>query len=279
MKILIPIKRVADPDNANKVKASPDGAKVVTDGMEFKINPFDEYALEAALRLTENGQTKEKKGETVVVSIGPADTAATLRQAMAMGADRAILINGDDEQLDANVVAPILKAVVEKEKPDLVVMGKQAVDGDSAVVGPILAELLGWPMATFVMAIATEDAGKTFEIGREVDMGVLKVRIKGPAVLTASDRIIHPKSISNGVTPKDFAYPEAEGGRYASLKGIMAAKKKPIEQIDGKTLGVNATLTTKYTKFQLPPARTGKTTFVESPEELVRKLRTEAKVI
>ncbi len=277
MKILVPCKRVSDPDNANKVKVQGDA--VVAEGLEWKPNPFDDWAVEAALRLTENAAKNERVGEVVVLSIGPADAAQQIRQFLAMGAERGVLIAGDDAQLDSWVVARAMKAVVDKEQPDLVVMGKQSADAESGAVGPILAELLGWPMATQVQTIATEDGGKTFTIGREIDGGLIRLKVSAPAVVTVSDRIVRPDAVKNGVTPADHSYPESDSGRYASLKGIMQAKKKPIEQLQLSDLGVEPTLTGSYTDFAKPPERTGQTTFVESVEELVQKLHTEAKVI
>jgi electron transfer flavoprotein beta subunit len=277
MKILVPVKRVSDPDNANKVKVAPDGSKVTTDGLEWKQNPFDEYAVESALRLNENGKTGEKLGETIVVSLGSKDVGQTLRQALAMGADRGILVDAADEQLDSLVVARALHKLVEKEKPDLILMGKQAVDGDSNTVGQMLAELLGWPMATFAMSITTTDAGKSFLVGREVDTGVLTVKLTAPAVITVDLRIVTPAAVRNGVTPGDHPY--NEGARYASLKGIMAAKKKPIEELSLSSLGIETTTGTKYHKYELPPARKGTATFVPDVADLVKRLRNEAKVI
>jgi len=277
MKILVPLKRVADPDNANKVKVSPDGSAPVTEGMEWKMNPFDEYAVEAALRLNENAKTNEKLGETVVVTLAPKDAQQTVRQALAMGADRGIMVAAEDDALDSTVVSRALAAVVEKEQPDLVLMGKQAVDGDNNVAGQMLAERLGWPMASFAMSLTTSDDGKTIRVGREVDTGVLTVDVTTPAVITVDLRIVTPRSVRNGVTPDDHAYPE--GARYASLKGIMQAKKKPIEDLDLAGLGVETTLTTSYEAFALPPSRSGETVFVESVEELVQKLHEEAKVL
>ena len=183
MKILVPVKRVSDPDNANKVKVAGDGSAVTTDGLEWKPNPFDEYAVETALRLNENAGNKEKLGETVVATLGPKDCAQTLRQTLAMGADRGILVEADDGQLDSVVVARALKALVEKEQPDVLLLGKQAVDGDSNAVGQMTAELLGWPMATFAMSIATDDEGKSLTVGREVDTGVLTLKVQTPAVV------------------------------------------------------------------------------------------------
>lgn len=277
MKILVPVKRVADPDNANKVKVSGDATAVSTEGLEWKPNPFDEYAVEAALRLNENAPKNEKLGETVVVSIGPSDVQQTLRQALAMGADRGILIDSNDGLLDTAVTARAFKALVDAEKPDLVLMGKQTVDGDSNAVGQTLAELLGWPMATFAMGISTTDGGKTLTVGREVDTGVLTLKVTLPAVVTVDLRIVAPGAVKNGVTPADHKY--NEGARYASLKGIMQAKKKPIEQKKLADLGIDTNVSTKYTKFELPPARSGSVTFVETVDELLQKLRSEKKAI
>lgn len=277
MKILVPVKRVADPDNANKMKVSADGKNVASDGLEWKLNPFDEYAVEAALRLNENGGSGERLGEVIVVSLGPDEVQTTIRQALAMGADRAILVKAEDGELDSLVVASALKSVVDAESPDLVLMGKQAVDGDSNTAGQMLAEMLGWPMATFAMSIATDDGGKSLTVGREVDTGVLTVKVTGPSVVTVDLRIVSPKAVSNGVTDASHAY--AEGARYASLKGIMAAKKKPIDSKSLADLGVEAKPVVNYSKFELPAARSGKVAYVETVQELVSKLRTEAKVL
>jgi electron transfer flavoprotein beta subunit len=277
VKILVPVKRVCDPDNANKVKVSGDGSAVTSDGLEWKPNPFDEYAVEAALRLNENAAKNEKLGETIVVSFGPADVQQTMRQTLAMGADRGVLVQAEDKQLDSLVVARALKALVDKEKPELVLMGKQAVDGDSNAVGQMLAEMLGWPMATFAAGIATNDGGKTLTVEREVDTGVLTLKVKLPAVVTVDLRIVAPTSIKNGATPETHKY--NEGARYASLKGIMQAKKKPIEQLALAAVGGDTTLSTTYSKFELPPARSGSTTFVESVDDLLDKLKNVAKVL
>jgi electron transfer flavoprotein beta subunit len=283
VKILVTIKRVADPDNASKLKVSGDGSAVTSEGLEWKMNPFDDWSLEAALRLTENAAEKNARvGEVVLVSIGPNDehTQRIIREGLAKGAERGILVESEDGNLDSNVVSQILKAVVDKENPDLVVMGKQAADGDSNVAGTKLAERLGWPIINYAMRISTNDDGKTLEVKRELDTGVATVKVTGPAVLTTSDRILHPGSVKNGVTPADHQYAKLEvGGRYASLKGIMQAKKKPIDQISISDLGVEAKKALNYTKFQLPPARSGETTFVESVEDLVEKLHNTAKVI
>ena len=283
MKILVPIKRVADPDNASKLKVSGDGKAVTSEGLEWKMNPFDDWSLEAALRLTEDAAKKNARvGEVVVVSLGPNDehTQRIIREGLAKGAERGILVDTSDEDLDSGVVADVLKALVDKESPDLVVMGKQAADGDSNVAGTLLAEKLGWPIINYAMRIMTADDGKTLEIQRELDTGVATVKVTSPAVLTTSDRILHPESVRNGVTPGDFQYAKLEvGGRYASLKGIMQAKKKKIDATTPSDLGVSGNKVLSYSKFELPPARSGDTTFVEDVADLVDKLQNTAKVI
>lgn len=279
MKILVPIKRVTDPDHANAVKVNAAGTDLVAEGLQWKINPYDEYALEAALRLNENGQTHDKLGETVVVSIGPKEAATTLRQALAMGADRAVLLANPTDTLDAMLVARALAKIVEREKPDLVVMGKLAVDVEENACGQMLAEVLGWPMATQAQRIATTDGGKTLTVGREVDMGEIVLELNAPCVITCADRILAPISVSNGVTPAGFAYPESDGGRYASLKGIMAAKKKPLEELDLASLDIAHTPALTYTAYEPAKGRTGSTVFVSSAQELLNKLRQEAKVL
>ncbi|MBW2191070.1 MAG: electron transfer flavoprotein subunit beta/FixA family protein [Deltaproteobacteria bacterium] len=283
MKILVTIKRVADPDNASKLKVSADGKSVTSEGLEWKMNPFDDWSLEAALRLTENAAEKNARvGEVVLVSIGPNDehTQRIIREGLAKGAERGILVEAEEGSLDAGVVAVIIKAIADKESPDLIVMGKQAADGDSNVAGTRVAEKLGWPIINYAMKIKTSDDGKTFEVLRELDTGVATVKVTGPAVFTTSDRILHPESIKNGVTPDDHQYAKLEvGGRYASLKGIMQAKKKTIDQMSIADLGVDPAKALNYTKFELPPARSGETTFVEDAADLVDKLHNTAKVI
>ena len=276
MKILVPVKRVTDPDNANKMKVSPDGARVTSDGLEWKLNPFDEYAVETALRLNENAASGDRLGEVIVVSLGPDEVQTTLRQPLAMGVDRGILVKSDDAAIDSGVVARALKSIVESEKPDLVLMGKQAVDGDSNSAGQMLAELLGWPMATFAMSIHAEDGGKALRVGREVDTGVLTVKVTLPAIVTVDLRIVSPSAVKNGVTPDAHVY--NEGARYASLKGIMAAKKKAIDLKSLADVGGGAAVV-KYAKFELPAARSGQVTYVADVAELVNKLKTEAKVL
>lgn len=283
MKILVPVKRVADPDNANKVKVSADGKHVTSEGLEWKMNPFDEWSLEAALRLTEDASAKSRVGEVILVSIGPKDAVQTIRQGLAMGAERGILVEAEDDDLDSHVVAQVLAKIAEKEQVDVVFLGKQSADGDSNVAGTKVAEFLGWPMVNYAMHIETADLadekGKTFTVRRELDIGQQTLKVTAPCVFTSSDRILQPESVKNGVTPADFAYPASEGGRYASLKGIMQAKKKPVEETTFEALGVEAKRVNEYVAFELPPKRSGNVQFVESVDELVEKLRTEAKVL
>jgi len=275
VKILVPIKRVADPDNANKVKVPASGATVDTSGLEWKPNPFDEYALEAALRLTENGASPAKRnGEVIAVTFGPADTKTTLQSAMATGADRSIRVDAKDDELDGWTVARSLKAIVEKEKPDLVLMGKQAVDGDTNQVGQILAELLDWPMATFAATIQ-EESGAVL-VGREVDGGVATLRVKLPALVTVDLRIVAPQSVYSSQTPKTHKY--ADGVRFAKLASIMAAKKKPMQELKLADVSGGGALKVTYAGFTPPPGRKAGIK-VKDVAELVQKLKNEAKVI
>jgi electron transfer flavoprotein beta subunit len=276
VKILVPVKRVADPDNANKVKISSDGQRVTSEGLEWKPNPFDEYAVEAALRLAEDAGSGKMRGEVVVATIGPDDTTQQLRQCLAMGAGRGILVSGEDEQLDATIVARTLAKLVEKEEPDLVLMGKQAVDGDSNQAGQMLAEILGWPQATFAGQIETTEDFSSATVTREVDGGAATLEVGLPAVITVDLRIVLPEGVKNNVSPADKPY--QEGPRYASLRGIMKAKKKPIDKLSLDELGVDQTLRVRSLSFAQPPARQAGV-ILETVEELVQKLKDEAKVL
>ncbi len=275
MKILVALKRVADPDNANKVKIPASGDKIETTGLEWKPNPFDEYALEAALRLTEDGKApKARAGEVVVVTFGPKETEQSLRSALATGADRAIRVDATDDKLDGDLVARALKTLVEREKPDLVLMGKQAVDGDSNQVGQVLAELLDWPMATFAATLKEEQGGLL--VGREVDGGVITLRVKFPAVVTVDLRIVAPTSVYSMKTAPAFKY--NDGVRFAALPAIMAAKKKPLVEVKLADLAADTSLKVHYGTFAPPPARKAGIK-VKDVAELVDRLKNEAKAI
>jgi electron transfer flavoprotein beta subunit len=276
VKILVPLKRVADPANHNKVKIPPSADRVETTGLEWQINPFDLYALEAALRLTEDGKSpKTRLGEVIALTVGPQETETNLRSALATGADRAIRVDANDAELDGRLVAIALKKIVEEEKPDLVLMGKQVVDGESNMVGQFLAGLLDWPMATFAATIKEEQGAVL--VGREVDGGVATERLKLPALVTVDLRIVAPDSVHSLKTAPGFKYPYEEV-RFAPLPAIMQAKKKPLAVKKLADVVGGATLSTKYVKFEAPPARKAGVK-VKDVSELVQKLATEAKVI
>jgi electron transfer flavoprotein beta subunit len=273
VRILVPLKRVADPDNANKIKVS--APKIDTTGLEYKPNPFDEYAVETALRLTENGATpKVRAGEVIVVTFGPKETEVTLRAALATGADKAIRVDSTDDALDGDLVARALKAIIDKEKPDLVLLGKQEVEGDANQVGQLLAEYLGWPQATFAGSIKSE-GDKALVVGREIDGGTLNIKVTLPAVVTVDLRIVAPTSVSSMHSP---GHKYAEGVRFAALMAIMAAKKKPLSELKLAELCPDTALKIKYTSFE-PPAGRKAGIKVKDVAELVTKLKTEAKVI
>jgi electron transfer flavoprotein beta subunit len=273
VKILVTAKRVPDPEQKVKLK----GNALDQSAVNWQLNQFDEYAVETALRLTENASAGgARDGEVTVVSIGPKDVAQQLRSTLAMGADKAILVDGADDALDAEVVARAVQKIVEQQKPDLVIMGKLAADSESNDAGQRLAGYLGWPQATFACTVEVVDGGKALHVGREVDAGVEVKKVALPAVVTVDLRIVAPHAVKNGKTAADHAY--AEGPRYASLKGIMAAKKKPIEETSLAKLGVAAQPRTKTVAVEAPPARKAGIK-VQSVEELVAKLHNEAKVL
>ncbi|HKM64630.1 MAG TPA: electron transfer flavoprotein subunit beta/FixA family protein [Acidisphaera sp.] len=249
MKILVPVKRVVDYNVKVRVKA--DGTGVETAGVKMSMNPFDEIAVEEAVRLKEKGIATE----IVAVSMGVAQCQETIRTALAMGADRGILVETDVE-LQPLAVAKMLRALVEKEKPALVILGKQAIDDDMNATGQMLAAFLGWPQGTFASKVAIE--GDTATITREIDGGLETVALKLPAIVTADLRLNEP--------------------RYASLPNIMKARKKPIETVKPADLGVDPAPRLTLVRVTEPPKRqAGKK--VASVHELVQKLKNEAKVI
>ncbi|PRX37727.1 electron transfer flavoprotein beta subunit [Meinhardsimonia xiamenensis] len=252
MKVLVPVKRVIDYNV--KVRVKPDGSGVDLANVKMSMNPFDEIAVEEAIRLKEAG----KADEVVVVSIGVKQAQETLRTALAMGADRAILVVAADDvhqDIEPLAVAKILKGVVEEEKPGLVLAGKQAIDNDMNATGQMLAALLGWPQATFASKIEIDDG--TALVTREVDGGLQTIRVKLPAVVTVDLRLNEP--------------------RYASLPNIMKAKKKPLEEKTPADYGVDVTPRLEVLATEEPPARQAGQ-IVGSVDELVSKLK-EAGVI
>jgi electron transfer flavoprotein beta subunit len=274
VKILVAVKRVADPENLNKIKLSAQG-KVDTTGLEPKASPFDEYALETALRLTENGaNTKARLGEVIVVTFGPKEAEQTLRATLGTGADRAIRVDATDDVLDGDLVARGLKALVDKEKPDLVLLGYQQAELESNEVGQMLAEHLGWPQATFAGSIKSED-DKALVVDREVEGATAQVRVTLPAVVTVLDKIVRSKGVQSKHSP---AHAYADGVRFAALMAIMAAKKKPLLEVKLAELAPDTALKVRYGSAELPPKRAAGVK-VKDVKELVTKLKTEAKVI
>ncbi len=249
MKVLVPVKRVVDYNVKVRVKSDQTGVDLAN--VKMSMNPFCEIAVEEAVRLKENGIATE----VVAVSIGPVQAQETIRTALAMGADRGILIQ-TDEDLEPLAVAKLLAAVIGQEAPSIVVMGKQAIDGDNNAVGQMLAALLDWPQATFASKI--EIVGDRAEVTREVDGGLQTLSVDLPAVVTADLRLNEP--------------------RYASLPNIMKAKKKPIDVKAPGDYGVDTAPRLKVLKVVEPPKRQGGAK-VESAAELVSKLKNEAGVL
>jgi electron transfer flavoprotein beta subunit len=249
MKILVAVKRVVDYNVKIRVKADKSGVELAN--VKMSMNPFDEIAIEEAVRLKEAG----KAAEIVAVSMGVAQCQETIRTALAIGADRGILVETADE-LQPLAVAKLLKTLVEKEKPDLVILGKQAIDDDSNQTGQMLAALLGWPQGTFASKLVLEGAEAV--VTREVDGGLETVALKLPAVVTTDLRLNTP--------------------RYASLPNIMKAKKKPLDVCKPADLGVDTAPRLKTLKVEEPPKRQAGIK-VKTVQELIDKLKNEAKVI
>jgi electron transfer flavoprotein beta subunit len=249
MKILVPVKRVIDYNV--KIRVKGDGSGVELANVKMSMNPFDEIAVEEALRLKEKGQATE----VVVISIGPQQASETIRTGLAMGADRGILVK-TDSYVEPLAVAKILKAVIAAEQPGLVILGKQAIDDDCNQTGQMLAALIGWPQGTFASKLVIE--GDNILVTREVDGGLQTVKLKSPAIVTTDLRLNEP--------------------RYASLPNIMKAKKKPIDDKKPEDYGIDIAPRLEVLKTSEPAARKsgGK---VKSVAELVDKLRNEAGVI
>jgi electron transfer flavoprotein beta subunit len=253
MKVLVPVKRVIDANVKVRVKADQTG--VETTNVKMAMNPFCEIAIEEAVRMKEAGTAED----VIVVSAGAAQSQETIRTGLAMGADRGVLIQSD-VALEPLAIAKLLKAVAEKEGVDLVLMGKQAIDGDNNQTGQMLAALLGWPQGTFISKMEIHDGGAAggVKVTREVDGGLEVVDLKLPAVLTVDLRLNEP--------------------RYASLPNIMKAKKKPIEMLSPEDLGVDVTPRLETLQVVEPPPRQAGV-MVDSVAALVDKLKNEAKVI
>lgn len=251
MKVLVTVKRVPDPETTIRVKS--DGSGIETDNIKYVINPFDEIALEEALRIKE----KLGSGEVVLVSIGASVVTEQLRTGLAMGADRAILV-GCDQDLDSLAIARILANIVEDESPQLVLMGKQAIDDDANQAGQMLAALLGWPQATFASEVVLSDDQQAVKVTREVDGGLETIGFALPGVITSDLRLNEP--------------------RYASLPGIMKARKKEIKEVAAADLGADITPRLTINSLE-PPTQKEAGKKVETVEELIGLLHDEAKVI
>jgi len=249
MKLLVPVKRVVD--YTQKIRVKADGSGVELANVKMSMNPFDEIAVEEAIRLKEKGTATE----IVAVSIGPQQAQETIRTALAMGADRGILVQTDDI-VEPLAVAKILKGIIDEEKPDMVILGKQAIDDDSNQTGQMLGALLGWPQGTFASEVAID--GDKATVVREIDGGLQTVRINMPAIVTTDLRLNEP--------------------RYASLPNIMKAKKKPIDTKTPDDFGVDTVAKLTVTNVSEPPKREAGI-IVESVAELVDKLKNEAGVI
>ncbi len=249
MKVLVPVKRVVDYNV--KVRVKSDGSGVETANVKMSMNPFDEIAVEEAVRLKEAGVISE----IIAVSMGSSACQETLRTALALGADRAILVETPVETQPL-AVARVLEKLVAKEQPQLVIMGKQAIDDDSNQTGQMLAALLGWSQATFASKVVID--GETAQVTREIDGGLETLSVKLPAVVTTDLRLNEP--------------------RYVTLPNIMKAKKKPLENVTPDALGVDVTPRLTTLKVVEPPKRSAGQK-VKSVEELVEKLKNEAKVI
>ena len=249
MKVLVAVKRVIDYNVKVRVKA--DGSGVETANVKMSMNPFDEIAVEEALRMREAGTASE----VVAVSAGIQQCQETIRTSLAMGADRGILVRTDDE-LEPLAIAKIFKSLADREKPGIIILGKQAIDGDHSQTGQMLAALLGWAQGTFAYKLEFE--GESLQVTREIDGGLETVRLKMPAVITTDLRLNEP--------------------RFASLPNIMKAKKKPVDTYTPDDLGVDTTPRVKVLKVTEPSKR-GAGAKVGDVAELVAKLRNEAKVI
>jgi electron transfer flavoprotein beta subunit len=249
MKILVPVKRVVDYNV--KIRVKPDGSGVDLANVKMSMNPFDEIAVEEALRLKEAG----KASEVVVVSIGPQQAQETIRTGLAMGADRGILVK-TDATVEPLAVAKLLKAIIATEAPGLVILGKQAIDDDMNATGQMLAALLGWPQGTFASKVGVD--GDKVAVTREVDGGLQTVSLALPAIVTTDLRLNEP--------------------RYASLPNIMKAKKKPLDETSAEALGVDITPRLEVLKTVEPATRKAGVK-VADVAELVSKLKTEAGVL
>ena len=272
MKILVTCKRIPDPEEHLRFA----GDAVDYSASKFVANAFDEYAVETALRLAEHVGGSERLAEVIVVSICKADQRQHLTQFLAMGADRGIIVDADDAELDSQTIARALAKVAEREGTDLVVTGKLSQDNEGNQIGQRVAALLARPQACFAAEIEWKRDANQLVVQREVDDGVETKKVPLPAVITVDLRVVLPKSVRNGATSPDHAY--NEGARLASLRGITMAKRKKVDVFSLADLGVSATRHERTVGVHKPAGRAAGQR-VASVEELVAKLATEAKVL
>lgn len=273
MKILVTVKRIPDPEENLKFA----GNAIDTSSAKWVPNAFDEYAVETALRLAEDVANKKNRlAEIIVLSVCPKGSRQHVTQFLAMGADRGVIVDADDTAMDSQSVAKLIAAVFKQEGCDLLITGKLSQDTESNEVAQRAAALLDLPQAAFAATLGWDSGANNLTVAREVDDGVETKNVPLPAVVSVDLRIVLPTSVNNGVTPADHKY--NEGARLASLRGITMAKRKKVAIHTPADLGVEPTAKLRYTEVTAPAARAAGQ-IVESPEALVEKLATEAKVL
>ncbi|MCH9683936.1 MAG: electron transfer flavoprotein subunit beta/FixA family protein [Deltaproteobacteria bacterium] len=273
MKILVTVKRIPDPDENLKFA----GSAIDTSSVKWVPNAFDEYAVETALRLAENtGNKKERLAEVIVLSVCPKDKRQHVTQFLAMGADRGVIVDADDTAMDSGSIAKLIAEVFKREQCDLLIVGKLSQDTESNEVAQRVAGLLDLPQGSFAATMSWDRDGKALTVGREVDDGVETKQVPLPSVVSVDLRIVLPTSVHNGVTPDDHKY--QDGARLASLRGITMAKRKKVAIHTPGDLGVEPTAALTYSEVVAPAARQAGQ-LVESPQALIEKLSTEAKVL
>jgi electron transfer flavoprotein beta subunit len=272
LKILVTVKRVVDPEENLKLA----GGALDTSSSKWVPNAFDEYAVETALRLAEHVGGSGRLAEVIVLSVCPKDKRQHVTQFLAMGSDRAVVVDADDTQMDSQTVAKLIAGVYKKEECDLLLLGKLSQDEEGCEVPQRVAGLLGLPHAAFAATVRWDRDQGTIAVAREVDDGVETKRVPAKSVISVDLRVVLPQSVKNGATADDHAY--QEGPRLASLRGITMAKRKKVDVLSPADLGVTVENRIKVLGIEPPPTRAAGQ-IVESVEELVQKLATEAKVL
>jgi len=272
VKILVTVKRIPDPDESLKLA----GNAIDTSSSKWVSNAFDEYAVETALRLAEHIGGKDRLAEVIVCAVCPQGKRQHVTQFLAMGADRAIIVDAEETAIDAQTVAKLVAEVARREACDLVLLGKLSQDTESNEIAQRVAGLLDLPQAAFAATLRWDRAGKALSVGREVDDGVETKTLPLPAVVSVDLRIVLPGSVKNGATPEEHKY--SEGARLASLRGITMAKRKKVDVLTPDALGVSPSAKVAYAGLAAPPKRAAGQ-IIDSPEALVQKLITEAKVL